>query len=125
MRFALVGLLARPPAADELELARSSDIQLEVTPCALDAFVLLVNSDNSIRNLSTKQVQGIYSGQIKDWAEIGNFSGQITAYQRGAVTRAGLGKDAPAAKLREWLLSPEGQSIVYQSGYVPISRKSN
>jgi ABC-type phosphate transport system substrate-binding protein len=80
MRFALVGLLARPPAADELELARSSDIQLEVTPCALDAFVLLVNSDNSIRNLSTKQVQGIYSGQIKDWAEIGNFSGQITAY---------------------------------------------
>jgi phosphate transport system substrate-binding protein len=42
-----------------------------------------------------------------------------------AVTRAGLGKDAPAAKLREWLLSPEGQSIVYQSGYVPISRKSN
>jgi phosphate transport system substrate-binding protein len=36
------------------------------------------------------------------------------------VTRKGLSKDAPAAKMRAWLLSPEGQSVVRASGYVPL-----
>jgi phosphate transport system substrate-binding protein len=38
------------------------------------------------------------------------------------VTRKGLAADSPAAKLRKWLLSPEGQRVVEQSGYVPLER---
>ena len=40
---------------------------------------------------------------------------------RKQVARKELGNDAPAAKLRAWLLSPEGQSVVRASGYVPLS----
>lgn len=35
------------------------------------------------------------------------------------VTRKDLKADHPAAKLRDWLLTPEGQGIVGETGYVP------
>jgi phosphate transport system substrate-binding protein len=37
------------------------------------------------------------------------------------VTRSDLKSDAPAALLRDWLLSGDGQKLVAQSGYVPLS----
>ncbi len=36
------------------------------------------------------------------------------------VTRNGIASNSPAAKLRAWLLSREGQSVVRESGYVPL-----
>jgi phosphate transport system substrate-binding protein len=36
------------------------------------------------------------------------------------VTRKDLKADNPAAKVRDWLLSPAGQRLVADSGYVPI-----
>jgi phosphate transport system substrate-binding protein len=37
------------------------------------------------------------------------------------VTRKGIVPTDPAARLRNWLLSPEGQSVVRESGYVPLA----
>jgi len=37
------------------------------------------------------------------------------------VTRRDLKKDHPAVQLRRWLLTPEGQGVVGETGYVPIS----
>ena len=41
------------------------------------------------------------------------------------VTRKGIDADSPAAKLRDWLLSEDGQNCIAESGYVPLktSRK--
>ncbi len=36
------------------------------------------------------------------------------------VARKDLAEDSPAGRWREWLLSPEGQSVVRESGYVPV-----
>lgn len=57
-----IGLLARTPSSDELELARTKSVGLEATPCALDAFVFLVNRANPVRNLTSQQIRDIYSG---------------------------------------------------------------
>ena len=37
-----------------------------------------------------------------------------------AVTLKGLDPKSPAARLRDWILSPEGQAVVRESGYVPL-----
>lgn len=37
-----------------------------------------------------------------------------------AVIRKDTPTDAPARRLRDWLLSPEGQAVVEESGYVPL-----
>ena len=39
------------------------------------------------------------------------------------VTRIDLKKDHPAVKLRDWLLSEEGQGVIGETGYVPIGEK--
>jgi len=36
------------------------------------------------------------------------------------VTRKGLEPEFGAARLKQWLLSAEGQAVVKESGYVPI-----
>jgi phosphate transport system substrate-binding protein len=215
-----IGLLARAPSPDELELARSQNVALDVVPCALDAFVFLVNTENPVRNLTTSQIRDIYAGKIEDWKTVGGVKGGITAYQREensgsqqlmrelvmkdvpfkkpteryarvpqlvgrlmssvyleltsdkvglaysvyyyerfmsgsprtrtiaidgveptfdtirqrkypyttevfVVTRRGIDPQAPAARLRDWLLSAEGQFVVRESGYVPLTMNND
>ncbi|MFW5923523.1 MAG: hypothetical protein ACOCSQ_03965, partial [Planctomycetota bacterium] len=38
------------------------------------------------------------------------------------VTHKDLQGDHPAAKLRDWLLTEEGQAVIGETGYVPITR---
>jgi phosphate transport system substrate-binding protein len=215
-----IGLLARAPSPDELEVARSQNVALDVVPCALDAFVFLVNTENPVRNLTTSQIRDIYAGKIEDWKTVGGVKGGITAYQREensgsqqlmrelvmkdvpfkkpteryarvpqlvgrlmssvfleltsdkvglaysvyyyerfmsgsprtrtividgveptfhtirqrkypyttevfVVTRKGIDRHAPAARLRDWLLSAEGQLVVRESGYVPLTMNND
>ncbi|MDR1492620.1 MAG: substrate-binding domain-containing protein [Planctomycetaceae bacterium] len=42
-------------------------------------------------------------------------------YEIYVVTRKGIADDLPAAKLRDWLLSDDGQRAVRECGYVPIN----
>jgi phosphate transport system substrate-binding protein len=39
------------------------------------------------------------------------------------VTLKGIAEDSPAAKLRNWLLTEDGQRCIKESGYVPINDK--
>jgi len=203
-------LEARPPSEDELALAKEKGVELDVRPVALDAFVFIVNKENPVENLTTKQIQDIYTGKITDWSQVGGDAEKIKPYQRErnsgsqelmkslvmkdlpiidapemivmtmigpfsalsrekyglgysvfyyeeymadrsktklcavdgvmpnpdtilsrqypyvaevyVVTRADLPENSPAYRLREWLLSDEGQRAVAASGYVPIRK---
>jgi phosphate transport system substrate-binding protein len=82
-------LVARAPSADELQAAKAQNIQLDVRPAALDAFVFLVNIQNSVDNLSLETLRDIYAGKITMWTKLGvhvNFMSMtppmIHAYQR-------------------------------------------
>ncbi len=74
-------LVARVPSEDELKAAREKGVELEVIPFALDAFVFLVNVQNSVNDLALENVRDIYAGGITDWAALGG-KGAIKAYQR-------------------------------------------
>jgi phosphate transport system substrate-binding protein len=216
-----IGLLAREPSDEERKLAKERDVDFEVTPCALDAFVFIVNRFNPIHGLTSQNIRDIYSGKVTYWRGVGGADREITSYQREedsgsqqlmqslvmkdlammavprsysgdpppaqsligslmssvfleltrnkkgiafslfyyeqfmsgsprtrtiavdgvrpsaksiadrsypflsevfVVTRRGIADDSPAAKLRSWLLSPEGQALVRESGYVPLGR---
>ena len=75
-------LVARLPSQDELDLAEEKEVQLEAKPVALDAFVFIVNTENPVADLTTEQIQGIYTGQINTWSEVGGQDAQLLAYQR-------------------------------------------
>jgi phosphate transport system substrate-binding protein len=75
-------LVARAPSQDELNDAQAKNVAFDVQPIALDAFVFLVNSQNTVDNLSLEQLRQIYSGKITNWKQVGGKDQEIHAYQR-------------------------------------------
>ncbi|MDF2521364.1 MAG: ABC-type phosphate transport system, periplasmic component [Clostridia bacterium] len=70
------------PSTDELELAKTAGIDLEVVPIVKEAFVFLVNKANPVDTISVKQLQDIYQGKITNWKELGGPDKEIIPYQR-------------------------------------------
>ncbi len=77
------GLLARKPNTEEVELARKLNVELEVVPCARDAFVFIVAQDGPVTELSTAQIKAIYTGTAKSWDTVGGSrNAKIYPYRR-------------------------------------------
>ncbi|MCL2433673.1 MAG: substrate-binding domain-containing protein [Clostridia bacterium] len=62
------------------------EIELELAEIGRDALVFLINSANTVNNLTTEQLQGIYTGEITDWQELGGQPGDIMPYQRNPTS---------------------------------------
>jgi phosphate transport system substrate-binding protein len=70
------------PSKEELELAESMDVTLEVIPIVSEAFVFLAHVDNPIDSLTFEEIRSIYAGEITNWSELGGPDLPIIAYQR-------------------------------------------
>lgn len=77
-------LSARKISDDEQELADKAGVTVVETPVALDAFVFIVHPDNPIKSLTIEQIQGIYTGEITNWKDVGGKDERINAYVRNA-----------------------------------------
>lgn len=75
-------ILVTEPSEDELELAKEKGIELEVIPVVKEGFVFYVNAENKVENLTVEQIQKIYTGEIKNWKEVGGEDEEIIPYQR-------------------------------------------
>ncbi len=70
------------PSTDELAYAREKDVEMIVVPFTSEGFVFLTDADNPVDNLTLDQIQKIYTGEIKNWNEVGGNDVPIRAYQR-------------------------------------------
>ena len=70
------------PSKDQLALAEAEGVQLHLTPIGREAFVFFVNSENPVEGLTVEDIQGIYTGRIKNWRELGGKNQKIRPYQR-------------------------------------------
>ena len=71
------------PSDEQLASAEAAGVELELTPFGAEAFVFIVNADNPLKDITTEQLQGVYSGAITDWSQLGvDGLGEIVAYQR-------------------------------------------
>jgi phosphate transport system substrate-binding protein len=75
-------VVARRPSDDELALADSFDVMLDVRAVALDAFVFILNNRNPVSTLTLDEIRGIYTGQITNWSQVGGNDWAISPYQR-------------------------------------------
>ena len=76
-------ILATSPSEAELNLAKSMGVALTIEPVCYDSFVFITHIDNPVDNLTVEQIRGIYSGQIRNWKEVGGADEDIVAFQRG------------------------------------------
>lgn len=70
------------PSDDQIAYAAEMRTEFEYTPIGSEAFVFFVHKDNPIDSLTVEQIQGIYSGEITNWKEVGGANEKIVAFQR-------------------------------------------
>ena len=63
---------------------------LTATVVARDSIAVVVNPANSMSGLTTKQIQDIFSGRVKNWKEVGGPDAPVTVVSReaGSGTRS-------------------------------------
>ncbi len=70
------------PSKEQVEYAEKCGTVFKYTQIGTEAFVFFVHKDNPIDSLTVDQIKGIYSGQIKNWSEVGGSDEEIVAFQR-------------------------------------------
>lgn len=75
------------PSDSQLAAAEEAGVELVLTPIAKEAFVFIVGASNPIDNLSTRQIQNIYTGKTALWSTLGwEEGGKIIAFRRPEVS---------------------------------------
>ena len=77
-------LIVSEPSPEVFIEFEEQGFEYEMTPIATDALVFVVNASNPVDSLTIKQIQGIYTGKITNWKEVGGDDIEIAAYQRNA-----------------------------------------
>lgn len=72
-----IGNTGRPLSQEEV-----TKYGLKSFPFALDGVAIALHPKNPVTQLSAAQVQGIYSGQIKNWKDVGGRDAAIHLYTR-------------------------------------------
>ena len=102
------------PSKDQLALAEAAGVQLHLTPIGREAFVFFVNSENPVKGLTVEQIQGIYTGEITNWRELGGKNQKIRPYQRAENS----GSQSALLRLMEGLplMEPEKEDRIAGMG---------
>ena len=58
----------------------------EIVPIAIDGIAIAVNKDNKVSNLTSEQITKIFTGEIKNWKEVGGSDLKITVLGREAAS---------------------------------------
>lgn len=77
-------IIAAEPSTSVVEEMKDNRFKYEMVPIAMDALIFVVNEANPVNNLTTEQIQKIYSGEITNWKEVGGNDEPILAFQRNA-----------------------------------------
>src|SRR5471032_2578848 len=88
---AQIGMSSRRAKPAEVGAASAKGVHMKPTIVAYDGLGVIVNSANSIANLTKKQVEQIFTGDVTDWSAVGGKAGTISIYTRN--TSAGTFKD--------------------------------
>ena len=80
-----IGISSRPIKKEESERLQSLGNMLSPTcehVVGLDGLAVIVCRSNPVNSLNTSQIAGIFSGEIRDWAEVGGSPGPIHLHAR-------------------------------------------
>lgn len=104
-------IVVTEPSKEELQLAKDKGVELEVIPVVKEGFVFYVNSKNPVNSLTREQIQGIYSGEITNWKEVGGENKNITPYQRPTNSGSQTGMLSLVMKDKK-LMTPKKENLI-------------
>lgn len=94
-----IAMSSRTVKAQEESVAMGKGVTFYPIVVAYDAMCVIVNVDNPITALRVRDVEGIFTGDIKDWSLIGGRRGRISVYTRN--TSSGTYQDWKELAMRK------------------------
>lgn len=81
-----IGMSSRDVKTEEVDSFTSKGKDLKEFVVAWDMIAVVVNKENGVKNLTSKQIEGIFTGDINDWSEVGGKAGNISVYTRNTAS---------------------------------------
>src|SRR5918997_1088419 len=79
---AQIGMSSRHVKPAEKTAAQVKNVNFNEIVVAHDGLGVIVHSSNPIANLTRKQIEQIFTGEISDWSAVGGAGGKISIYTR-------------------------------------------
>jgi phosphate transport system substrate-binding protein len=77
-----IGMSSRDIKGSEVEEFTAKGMEIKDWVAAYDMIGVIVNEKSGVEELTTEQIQGIFTGDITDWSEVGGDAGPISVYTR-------------------------------------------
>ncbi|HYJ05845.1 MAG TPA: phosphate ABC transporter substrate-binding protein [Chthoniobacterales bacterium] len=106
---AQIGMSSREAKSAENMAAQAKGVALKPTIVAYDGLGVIVNSSNPIANLTKKQVEQIFTGEVTDWSAVGGKPGKISIYTRN--TSSGTYSDWKELAMKKRDYAPTAQKM--------------
>jgi len=81
-KTAAIGMASRPAKPEEIANGKAKGVDMKETTVAYDGIAVIVNTANSIKSLTKKQVEQIFTGEVTDWSAVSGSGGKISVYTR-------------------------------------------
>ena len=75
-----IGMSSRAAKDSEKEKFAAKGQELIGHVAATDMIAVIVNESNPVKNLTLEQIEGIFTGDITDWSELGGTPGKISPH---------------------------------------------
>lgn len=77
-----MAMASRDLKTEETLKFKEAKIEIEKVIVAYDALSIIVHPDNKVSQLTREQIEKIFTGEIKNWKEVGGEDMKIVAYSR-------------------------------------------
>jgi len=81
-----IGMSSRDARREELRQFQQEGKPLVEHTAGWDMVAVIVNEKRGVRKLSLAEIEGIFTGDIRDWSEVGGRPGKISVYTRNAAS---------------------------------------
>jgi phosphate transport system substrate-binding protein len=108
-KTAAIGMASRPAKPEEIANGKAKGVEMKETIVAYDGIAVVVNTGNSIKALTKKQVEQIFTGEITDWSAVGGSGGKISVYTRNTSSGTYAEFKELAMKKRDY--APDSQKL--------------
>lgn len=77
-----IGMSSREINQEEVKQLKRQQFQMHKHLAAYDCLVIVVNANNPVNGLTTKQIEGLFTGDITNWKDVGGNDAQVTLRTR-------------------------------------------
>ncbi|MDR2462274.1 MAG: phosphate ABC transporter substrate-binding protein [Verrucomicrobiales bacterium] len=81
-----IGMASRRAKGTEVATAATKGVKMSPTVVAYDGIAIVVNANNPLKNLTKRQLEQIFTGDVTDWSAVGGKAGKISLYTRNTAS---------------------------------------